>query len=140
MVFAYPTSYFTVGASFDNRNETYKDGRYITGYVVRFAYNPSFDISYGFRSQEIAGSLTEVITNVIKFPLPLFKKLILTVGTQDTSVKDDDDEIVAQSTSYSLSAEMEFGDPVRGPGRRSNMVPGRSVAPKTKRLEEYIEF
>lgn len=112
----------------------------IDGYLVHIAYNPIFSLTYGVRSQEIAGSLTELNTLNIKFPVPFFYSLILSMGKQDILIKDDSDAIVAQSTSYSFSAEMKFGKSVSGPGRQASSVFGSSVPPKTKKLPYSMEF
>ncbi|MCP4753817.1 MAG: hypothetical protein GY866_23280 [Proteobacteria bacterium] len=119
------------------RNRAYD----VMGFLVRFAYSGIFEIAYGSRSQEIAGSLTELITYVLKLPIPLIgKKLLLTIGRQDIRVKDDNDVLVAESASWSFSTEMKFGKPVKGPGRKRTTVTGRSLPPKTKELPYYMEF
>jgi len=112
----------------------------INGYLVHLTYNPILSLTYGTRSQEIAGSLTELNTLHVKFPVPFFYSLILSMGKQDILIKDDSDDVVAQSTSYSFSAEMKFGSPVRGPGRQASSVFGSSVPPKTKKLPYSMEF
>lgn len=118
------------------RDRTYD----ITGYLLRFAYNPFFSIAYGIRSQEIAGSLTELITTRLKFPVPIYSSLIVAIGSQKIIIKDYKDRIVAESTSYSFSTEMKFGKPVSGPGRKSRSITGKGLPPKTKRLPYYMEF
>ncbi len=98
----------------------------IMGYLFRFGFHPYFDIAYGVRSHEIAGSLTEITTTNLKIPIPFVKDLIVAVGSKQIRVMDEDDIEVVKSTSYSVSAEMKFGKPAI---RR-----GRTLAPKTKTL------
>jgi len=118
------------------RNRAYD----VQGYLLRFAYNPFFEIAYGVRSREIAGSLTEIITKMIKAPVPFIDGLVVTLGAQDILIKDYLDEIVAKSTSYTFSTEVKFGKPVTGPGRSGGSVTGSGLPPKTKRLPYYMEF
>jgi hypothetical protein len=118
------------------RNRTYD----VDGYLFRFTFNPYFELGYGVRSQEIAGSLTIVTSQLLKFPIPAAGTLILSMGRQMIEVLNDQDEVVAANTSYALSAEMKFGEPVTGPGRQSGTLIGRSVAPKTKTLPFYMEY
>jgi len=98
----------------------------IMGYLVRMAYHPNVDLAYGYKSHEIAGSLTEVTSIGLKFPFPLYKELILTLGTSQTKVSDDKDEVVAENRSYTFSFEMKIGKPVSKKALR--------LAPKTKTL------
>lgn len=112
----------------------------VDGYLFRFTYNPYFELGYGVRSQEIAGSLTVIGTQTIKFPIPFLGTLIVSVGRQTIQVLDDQDETVAETASYSFSAEMKFGQPVTGPGRQAGTLTGASVPPKTKRLPFYMEY
>ncbi len=98
----------------------------IMGYLIRVAYHPNIDLAYGYKSHEIAGSLTEVTSIGLKFPFPLYKELILTMGTSETKVSDDADEVVAKKRSYSFSFEMKLGKPISKKALR--------LAPKTKTL------
>lgn len=118
------------------RNRAYD----IDAYLLRVTVNPFFEVAYGVRNQEIAGSLTNITSQVIKFPVPLGDTLVLTLGRQTILVLDDDDEIVTEGTSYSFSAEMKFGRPVTGPGRSNASITGRGLPPKTKRLPYYMEY
>lgn len=119
-----------------SRNRAYD----IDAYLVQLTVNPFFSFSYGVRNQEIAGSLTNIQTQVIKFPIPMGDTLILTVGRQTITVLDENDETLTDGTSYSISAEMKFGKPVAGPGRGGGSITGRGLPPKTKRLPYYMEY
>ncbi|MFH2129718.1 MAG: hypothetical protein ABIK68_05030, partial [bacterium] len=110
-----------------SRNRAYD----IDAYLLRLTVNPFFEFAYGVRNQEIAGSLTQVTSQVIKFPIPMGDTLILTLGRQTIVVLDQNDEKVTEGTSYSVSAEMKFGAPVSGPGRSGGSITGRGLPPKT---------
>jgi hypothetical protein len=112
----------------------------IDAFLLRLTFNPFFEVAYGVRNQEIAGSLTNITSQVIKFPIPMGDTLVLTIGSQTITVLDENDDRVTQGTSYSLSAEMKFGKPVTGPGRRVSSITGRGLPPKTKRLPYYMEY
>jgi hypothetical protein len=121
--------------------ESTRDRSYdVQGYLLRLAYNPFFEIAYGVRSREIAGSLTEIITKLIKVPVPFIDGLVVTLGAQDILIKDYLDEVVAQSTSYTFATEVKFGKPVTGPGRTGGSIASSGLPPKTKRLPYYMEF
>lgn len=121
--------------------ESTRDRSYdVQGYLLRLAYNPFFEFAYGVRSREIAGSLTEIITKLIKVPVPFIDGLVVTLGAQDILIKDYLDEVVAQSTSYTFATEVKFGKPVTGPGRTGGSIASSGLPPKTKRLPYYMEF
>jgi len=119
-----------------NRGRAYD----IDAYMLRLTINPFFEFVYGVRNQEIAGSLTNITSQVIKFPIPMGDTLILTLGRQTILVLDQNDDKVTEGTSYSIAAEMKFGKPVTGPGRRASSITGRGLPPKTKRLPYYMEY
>ncbi len=112
----------------------------IDAYMLRLTINPFFEFVYGVRNQEIAGSLTNITSQVIKFPIPMGDTLILTLGRQTILVLDQNDDKVTEGTSYSVAAEMKFGKPVTGPGRQASSITGRGLPPKTKRLPYYMEY
>lgn len=118
------------------RNRNYD----IDAYLIRMTYNPFFEFAYGIRNQEIAGSLTQITSQVIKFPIPMGDTLILTLGRQTITVLDQNDKKVTEGTSYSIAAEMKFGKPVTGPGRNAGSIAGKGLPPKTKRLPYYMEY
>ena len=118
------------------RNRAYD----IDAYLLRLTVNPFFEFAYGVRNQEIAGSLTQINSQVLKFPIPMGDTLILTLGRQTIIVLDQNDEKVTEGTSYSIAAEMKFGKPVSGPGRGGGSITGKGLPPKTKRLPYYMEY
>jgi len=118
------------------RDRTYD----IDAFLLRITFNPYFEFAYGTRNQEIAGSLTQITTQVLKFPIPMGDTLILTLGRQTITVLDQNDEKVTEGTSYSIAAEMKFGKPVTGPGRSGGSITGKGLPPKTKRLPYYMEY
>jgi len=118
------------------RNRAYD----IDAYLFRLTINPFFEVAYGVRNQEIAGSLTQIQSQLIKFPVPMGDTLILTIGRQTITVLDENDNTVTEGTSYSVAAEMKFGKPVAGPGRGGESITGRGLPPKTKRLPYYMEY
>ncbi len=118
------------------RNRAYD----IDAYLLRLTINPFFEVAYGVRNQEIAGSLTNITSQVIKFPIPMGDTLILTLGRQTITILDENDEKLTEGTSYSIAAEMKFGKPVIGPGRGTASITGRGLPPKTKRLPYYMEY
>lgn len=118
------------------RNRAYD----IDAYLLRLTINPFFEVAYGVRNQEIAGSLTNIESQMIKFPIPMGDTLVLTIGRQTLTVLDQNDETVTKGTSYSIAAEMKFGKPVSGPGRGGGSITGRGLPPKTKRLPYYMEY
>ncbi len=113
---------YLVKESKSNRDRSFD----IIGYMARVAYHPIVDLVYGYKSHEIAGSLTEVTTLGAKFPFPFYPDLILSLGTSQTKVSDDEDNVVAENRSYAFSFELKIGKPVVKKGRR--------LAPKTKTL------
>ena len=118
------------------RNRAYD----IDAYLLRLTFNPFFEFAYGVRNQEIAGSLTQISSQVLKFPIPMGDTLVLTLGRQTITVLDQNDEKVTEGTSYSIAAEMKFGKPVAGPGRNAGSITGKGLPPKTKRLPYYMEY
>lgn len=56
-------------------------------------------------------------------------------------IRDDNDDIVAKNTSSSFSAEMEFGDPVSGPGRSVMKIISFIEKPQIiKKILKYLDL
>ena len=99
------------------------EGNELSGSLIRIAFPPLIDISYGIQTKDI-GVLT-VQTTTISIQFPFFEGSNLKIGLQTIKITDANDEDIAEFSYPKISFNVQFG---------KSTGSTRSVKPKTKTL------